>query len=192
MPENVDFNNDLLCFFKTLADANRLKIVGILANQPASVEKLASILNLSASTVSHHLSRLAEANLVSAKAEGYYSIYSLNKDTLENMSQRFLARERLPELAKEVDIDAYDRKVIRDYSNADGSFKTLPTQRKKMDAILKYIIKEFKPGIKYPEKEVNEILLRYNEDYALLRRELYDAHLLDRKNGIYWLTTDKI
>lgn len=192
MEENQDFNYELLNFFKTLADSNRLKIIGILANQPSSVEQLASILNLSASTVSHHLSKLADANLVSAKAEGYYSIYALNKDALETMSQRLLARDRLPELAKEVDIDAYDRKVIRDYSNADGSFKTLPTQRKKMDAILKFIIKEFKPGIKYSEKEVNEILLRFNEDYALLRRELYDAHLLDRKNGIYWLTADKI
>lgn len=184
--------DELLSFFKVLADANRLKIIGILANQASSVEQLASILNLSASTVSHHLSKLTEANLVSAKAEGYYSIYSLNKEHLEEMSQNLLSREKLPDLAKDVDIDAYDRKVIRDYSNADGSLKILPSQRKKMDAVLRYVVKAFKPGLRYKEKEVNEILLKYNEDYALLRRELFDAHYMDRKNGEYWLISDKI
>lgn len=108
------------------------------------------------------------------------------------MSQRLLAREKLPDLAKDVDIEAYDRKVIRDYSNPDGSFKMLPTQRKKLDVVLQYIVKAFAPGIKYKEKEVNEILKKYNEDFAFLRRELCDSHLLERKNGEYWFVTDKI
>ena len=34
-------NDELLGFFKALADANRLKIVGLLAKQPYSVEQLA-------------------------------------------------------------------------------------------------------------------------------------------------------
>ena len=191
MTEN-DTNLELLSFFKTLADANRLKIIGILANQACTVEQLASMLHLGASTVSHHLSRLSDANLVFAKAEGYYSVYSLNKESLESMSQRLLAKEKLPDLAKDVDIDAYDRKVIHDYSNPDGSFKMLPTQRKKLDAVLQYIVKAFMPGVKYREKEVNEILIKYHEDFAFLRRELCDSHLMARKNGEYWLVADKI
>jgi predicted transcriptional regulator len=191
MNEN-DNNLELLSFFKALADANRLKIIGILANQVCTVEQLASMLHLGASTVSHHLSRLSDANLVTAKAEGYYSVYSLDKESLESMSQRLLAREKLPDLAKDVDIEAYDRKVIRDYSNPDGSFKMLPTQRKKLDVVLQYIVKAFAPGIKYKEKEVNEILKKYNEDFAFLRRELCDSHLMERKNGEYWFVTDKI
>ena len=38
----------------------------------------------------------------------------------------------------------------------------------------------------YSEKEVNEILKQYHEDYATLRRELIDMHFLDRKKGLYW------
>ncbi len=68
-------NAELVVFFKALADANRLKIVGLLARQEYSVEELAALLNLKAPTISHHLSKLAEAGLVSARAEGYYSIY---------------------------------------------------------------------------------------------------------------------
>jgi len=69
--------NELLSFFKALSDANRLKIVGLLARESLSVEQIAEMLSLRPSTVSHHLSILGEAGLVSARAESYYNIYQL-------------------------------------------------------------------------------------------------------------------
>jgi DNA-binding transcriptional ArsR family regulator len=63
-------NEELVAFFKALADANRLKIVGLLAQRPYSGEELAALLDLKPSTVSHHLSKLAEVGLVSARAQG--------------------------------------------------------------------------------------------------------------------------
>jgi DNA-binding transcriptional ArsR family regulator len=68
-------SEELVDFFKAFADANRLKIVGLLARQPYSVEELAVLLDLKASTVSHHLAKLAQIGLVSAKADSYYNIY---------------------------------------------------------------------------------------------------------------------
>ena len=41
---------ELLAFFKALADATRLKIVGLLARQPHTVKQIAAILNLHPST----------------------------------------------------------------------------------------------------------------------------------------------
>jgi predicted transcriptional regulator len=178
----------LLAFFKALADANRLKIIGLLANQATSVEKLAEQLDLTAATVSHHLSRLAECGLVSAKAEGYYSIYSLQTNTLESLAKRLLTRENLPSLAKDVDVEAYDRKVINEFTNSDGSIKAFPAQRKKLDVLLPYVVKVFEMEKRYTEKEVNELLKPFNEDYATLRRELVDAKFMARQNGEYWLT----
>jgi DNA-binding transcriptional ArsR family regulator len=61
----------LLAIFKALADANRLKIISLLAAQPYTVEQLASLLDLRPSTISHHLARLSEAGLVSAAS--YYN-----------------------------------------------------------------------------------------------------------------------
>ena len=75
-------NTELVAFFKALADSNRLKIVGLLAQQPYSVEELAALLELKPPTVSHHLSKLAEVGLVSARAEGYYSVYQLEEAAL--------------------------------------------------------------------------------------------------------------
>ncbi|MEZ4544419.1 MAG: metalloregulator ArsR/SmtB family transcription factor [Cyanobacteriota/Melainabacteria group bacterium] len=54
----------MLLFFKALSDESRLKIVGILASGDRSVEELASLLELRAPTVSHHLSRLKKTGLV--------------------------------------------------------------------------------------------------------------------------------
>ncbi len=53
-------SDELVGFFKALADPNRLKIVGLLAQKPYSVEELAALLELKASTVSHHLSQAGE------------------------------------------------------------------------------------------------------------------------------------
>lgn len=184
--ESKDTTHEFVAFFKALADENRLKIIGLLANQPYSVEQLAEILHLNASTVSHHLSRLAEIGLVSAKAESYYSIYRLETSTLEQMAQRLLARETLPSLANDLDMDAFDAKVIKDFTYPDGRIKAFPAQQKKFLAILRYVLKEFEYGKRYTEKQVNEMLSRYNEDTATLRRELIDFKFMARQSGEYW------
>jgi predicted transcriptional regulator len=183
-------SEELVIFFKALADSNRLKIVGLLADKSYSVEELAALLQLKPSTVSHHLSKLSEAGLVQSRAESYYSVYQLDKQMLEEKSRTMFSRTELSTVAAEVDVDAYDHKVIRDYSRRDGSLKTLPSQRKKLDAILRYVVKSFDVGIRYSEKNVNEILAKYHEDTATLRRELVGAGLMEREGGggEYWRT----
>lgn len=184
----MDKNEELLIFFKALADANRLKLVGLLARQPYTVEQLAAILGLGASTVSHHLSKLSEAGLVTATAQSYYNYYRLETGRVEEMARRLLATESLQTVAGDVDVSAFDRKIAGDYLLPDGTLKTIPSQRKKLLAILRYIVLDFKPGKRYSEKEVNEILGRYHEDTASLRRELVGSKLMAREGGggDYW------
>src|SRR5512137_2660523 len=79
----TEANVELLEIFKALADANRLKIIGLLARQPYSVEQLAALLDLKPPTVSHHLAKLSEVGLVGARAEGYYSMYYLDESALK-------------------------------------------------------------------------------------------------------------
>jgi predicted transcriptional regulator len=181
-------NAELVELFKALADANRLKIIGLLAQQPYSVEELAALLDLKASTVSHHLSKLSKAGLVSAKAEGYYSVYHLNEQALEATTKRIFSSEQAAASIENVDLDAYDRKVLADYSTPDGRLKTIPAQRKKLEAVLRYLVKSFEPGIRYSEKQVNDILARFHPDTASLRRELVGSKLLAREGGggEYW------
>jgi biotin operon repressor len=181
-------SEELVTFFKALSDANRLRIVGLLAQQPYSVEELAALLGLKASTVSHHLSRLVKVGLVSARAEGYYSVYQLDKSALEGMSRNLFSTEQITSTPADVDLDAYDRKVLKDYCRRDGSLKMIPAQRKKLDAVLRYVVRAFDVGKHYNEKKVNEILGRFHEDTASLRRELVGAGLMARESdgSAYW------
>lgn len=183
----------MLMFFKAMSDANRLKILGLLVQENLTVEQLSEMLKIKPSTVSHHLSKLAEVGLVSAKASSYYNIYQLENKTLESVAQRLLSRETLPAMAADVDLDAYDKKVISDYSLPEGKLKTIPAQRKKLDAILRYVAHPFEPGVRYTEKQVNKILEKFHEDTATLRRELIGAGLLGRsKDGReYWRVDDQ-
>lgn len=181
---------ELLASFKALADENRLKIVGLLAHQPYSVEKLAHALGIGVSTASHHLSKLAKAGLVRAQVEGHYYIYSLQTDALHEMAQRLLKSEELPNLAEDTGSDAFERKTLTTFLDAEGRIKSFPAQEKKYLVLLDYVAKAFDPGVRYTEKQVNEILSRFHEDTALLRRNLVDYGLMQREGGggAYWRT----
>lgn len=181
-------SEELVAFFKVLADANRLKIIGLLAQRPYSGEELSALLGLKPSTVSHHLTRLAQAGLVGMHTEGYYNIYRLDRHALEAKSRRLFSTADLHAAASDVDLDAYDQKVVAHYSRRDGSLKTIPSQRKKLEAVLRHVVKAFKTGKRYSEKQVNETLGAYHEDTATLRRELVGYGLMKRDGGggEYW------
>jgi hypothetical protein len=182
----------LLPFFKALSDSNRLKIVGLLANRPHAVEELAASLDLKPSTISHHLSRLAEAGLVSARAEGHYNVYQLELDSLRETARLLLSEETLPAIASDVDIGAYQRKVLRNFLLPDGRLKDIPSQRKKRLIILEHLVQRFQPGTIYPEARVNEVLSQFHEDTATLRRELVGNGLMLREEGQYWRQADPV
>ena len=184
-------DEQLLTFFKAMADANRLKIVGLLSQQPYSVEQLAALLDLRPPTVSHHLKLLSEAGLVSARAESYYNLYQLESDVLEQIARHLGAQDKLPSMAAEVDLQAYDRKVLRDVVLPDGKLKVIPAQRKKREVVLRHIVKNFQPEVHYTEKQVNDILARFHEDTATLRREMIAYKLMGRVEGEYWVIVDQ-
>jgi len=187
MTERFD-SAEFLGFFKAMADANRLKIIGFLAKEPLSVEQLAERLGLHSSTVSHHLARLSRVGLVSARAEGYYSVYRLETKALEEISQRLLAQEAIQAAATWSEKNAYDRKVLGIYLSPDGRIKQFPMQQKKLEVILRHVVQSFEPGVRYSEKKAKEILARFNEDTARLRRGLVDFKLMKRQGGggEYW------
>jgi biotin operon repressor len=187
MENEIQFN-ELLQFFKAMSDSSRLKIIGLLSQKPHTVEQLSALLGLGMSTTSHHLSNLAKAGLVEARTDGHYYLYSLRLDTLQEMSQRLLRQEALPDLAAEVDTQAYDRKVLQTFTDEEGRITAFPSQLKKYQVLLRYVVKAFEPGVRYPEKQVNEILSRFNEDTADLRRGLVEFKLMDREGGggAYW------
>ena len=70
----------------------------------------------------------------------------------------------------------------------DGRLVIMPSKRSKLLLVLDHLAQEFELGVTYPEKEVNERLLRYHDDYAALRRYLVDEGFMTRDGGVYWRT----
>jgi len=189
-------NAALLRFFKALADETRLKMAALLASESRSGEQLSELLRIKPATVSHHLSKLADAELVISTSLGHKKLYALRLDAVRATAQQLQAKDaglRVPEdtdtskfYPNRVAYDEYDRKVLKDFFNSDGSLRQLPMQRKKFLAVLKHILKEVESGREYTEKQINELLKRRHPDTASLRRGMIDFGLMERKSGIYW------
>ncbi len=83
----------------------------------------------------------------------------------------------------------YKNKLLRFYDN-QGRLIQYPVKKPMREIALKKIAECFKYGKKYTEKEVNAIILNNIafSDYALIRREMYQMKLIDRKSdgSEYW------
>lgn len=177
----------LLHFFKVLADENRLKLLGILATREYSVEELAALLQLKAPTISHHLARLKDLDLVQMRSEGNTHFYRLDADSLHTISKGLLSSEKMVELVPltEMEGDAWERKVLRDFFEGQR-LKEIPATRKKRSVVLRWLATQFEPRTLYTEAQVNEIIKRHHPDASTLRREMIGEHLMQREGGIYW------
>ncbi len=174
----------LLLYLKTLADQTRLRLLGLLATEKRSVEELATILGLKPSTVSWHLGRLKEIGLVEMKSDGNTHVYRMNGRGLGRINS-LLARPEKAAILDEIEMDAWERKVLSDFLQ-DGKLRDIPAYRRKRQIILRWLLEQFEYGRTYTEKDVNQILARYHDDTATLRRELIAEKHMARERGIYW------
>ena len=74
--------------FKALGDDNRLKMLRILWDAPATTKYLAYVLQLAPSTVSAHLKILKQANLLSSKTIKKYVYYEADQKNIRDLSKR--------------------------------------------------------------------------------------------------------
>ncbi|MEM8778865.1 MAG: metalloregulator ArsR/SmtB family transcription factor [Cyanobacteria bacterium P01_G01_bin.49] len=185
-----DFNT-LLNFFKALANENRLKLVGILSQTECSVEDLAAQLQLKEPTVSHHLMKLKELNLVEMRSQGNTHLYKLNVDTLSGLNKSLFTSEQMANWIEDIPAEAWEEKVLRSYINGDRIIE-IPASRKKRLVILKWLVNKFDLGRTYREKEINEIIKRHHPDSATLRREFIGYNLMKRERGIYERLADNL
>jgi DNA-binding transcriptional ArsR family regulator len=171
----------LLQFFKALANENRLKLVGAIAQQERSVEELAALLDLKEPTVSHHLGKLKDLQLVHLRVEGNTHYYKLDLQQLQEMQKATLTAAPPPALND----DAWEAKVLGSFVQNDR-LKDIPAGRKKRWIVLKWLVEKFEFDRQYSEKELNAIIKPIHPDTATLRREMIGYNVMQRENGIYW------
>ena len=85
-------------------------------------------------------------------------------------------------------VEGDDGRVLENFIDVAGRLLSIPVQRKKRLAVLRWMAEDFQPGRLYPEEEVNRIISRRHPDFAALRRYLVDEELMQRRRGVYWRT----
>lgn len=76
--------------FKALSDPTRLNIIDILSKTPLCVHDIANVLDMSQSSISHHLRALRDTRLVKFQREGKLVIYSVDDDHILNLFKQGL------------------------------------------------------------------------------------------------------
>ena len=166
---------------KALTDPDRLKLVGLLTRAPAAVQELAAQTGLPYRDVVNHLSFLEYVGVVSRQGEQF---------VLDTVKMEAVNREREPRpgYVPEAGLDPQAARVLAIYLDPDGTIRQLPTKASKLRVVLEYLLQAFTPGTDYSERQVNDILRRYHDDTAGLRRDLVDFGLLKRESdgSRYW------
>jgi hypothetical protein len=76
-----------------------------------------------------------------------------------------------------------EEKLLKPFLNSEGQVAQWPAKRPKQAVVLEYLASKFEANHSYTETEVNDILKEWHtfEDWALLRRELFDKGYFDRE-----------
>ena len=173
-----------LKLFKGLADRSRLQILKSLLEEDMYVERLAQRLELTPATVSFHLKKLMDAGAVSSRREQYYTMYSINKEVFQCRILDILG-EKSSDAQRQQEREARYRQRVLDSFFEYGRLKSIPAQRKKERICLEEIAKELELGRPYPGRELNQVLLRFHQDYCTLRRDMISEGILRREEGLY-------
>ncbi len=75
--------------FKALSDPTRRSILEMLKKQSLNAGEIADAFNISKPSISHHLSILKNADLISSEKDGQNVIYSLNTSVFDEVLKWF-------------------------------------------------------------------------------------------------------
>lgn len=81
--------------------------------------------------------------------------------------------------------------VLRNFFAKDGRLRQIPAQYKKKLIALQYMVEKLEPGVVYSEKEINEFIKPFHEDYATIR-EFIMHQFMYRENERYELNPPEL
>lgn len=180
--------NKIVEFHKALGDLTRIRIIALLKQGPLNGQAIAETLGLKPPTITHHMTKLREVGLIKERRDKNTIYFSLNTKILEMSAMGILSVGTGGDSKMEMSVTEEERSaIINNFFTKDGKLKNYPAQRKKKLVVLAHMIKGLEFGKVYQEKEINEYLKHYHEDYATLRRELIMCQYMYRENNQYEL-----
>jgi hypothetical protein len=149
------------------------RVLGLLSQDDTLRAFASLVLGTGAEHAPRTLDRLAGGGLAARDENGKWRA---TPERFRELLRR--ASEPVPELSAE-------ERLLRTFL-VDGRLRSIPMKREKRLVVLRYIVRVFEPGVRYPEKDVNVALRAFHDDYAALRRYLVDETLLSREANVYW------
>lgn len=166
---------------KLLLDPARLAVIGAIAVTPRTAEEAAEHAGVDHRVALEAIGALREQRAVTEHGAGRYQV---DRGALRELAQR-LPQPEPPDATVFAGMTAAEQDILGRFFVGDR-LTEIPSSRAKRLVVLERLALEFEPGRRYPEAEVNEVLGRFHEDHASLRRYLVDEGLLDRDRGTYW------
>ena len=165
-----------------LVAGDRLPVVAALVLGAQTLGDISERTHLPARDVLRVLTRLESAGLASADGAQWTLHVDVLRDVVTGHHWSPVQHAASDEIAAESPARAA---VLRAFFRA-GRLVRLPAGRTKRLVVLDKLARDFEPGVRYPEVEVNHKLLAYHPDYAALRRYLVEEDFIARENGVYW------
>ncbi|TFE23334.1 metalloregulator ArsR/SmtB family transcription factor [Cohnella luojiensis] len=178
-------------YHKALADPTRIKILILLADGELNGQVLAEKLSVTPATITHHAAKLREASLINERRDKNTIYFSLNDYFIKSNStatENLIYRRAGTQGDGETMNDERNRAmetVVKNFFTSEGKLKHLPAQLKKKLIVLEYLVSRLDSGRKYEEKEINEFIKDFHEDFATIRREFIMHQFMYREDQIY-------
>jgi hypothetical protein len=179
-------NEHLVEVFKCLADPARLRMIGLMVEEPRCGQELASELKLAPATISHHLRRLQKASLVRERRQGAYVFYELDHQALRQAVQTVADRKKVVELAAPAGLAREKRKVLESFFDGDRLIR-IPAQRSKKEIVFEEILRRLPRRDVYGERELSRMLECFHPDFCTIRREFIMGRYMEREGQRYRL-----
>jgi DNA-binding HxlR family transcriptional regulator len=182
----------LVQFHKVLADPTRIKMILLLSNKPLNGQELAEMLNISTPTVTHHVNKLREVGLLHQRRDKNTIYFSLDEKTLERSNGAIMKLLQQAKVEEGEDVSNEDQKQMRDtviqnFFTKDGRLKQIPSQLKKKVIILEYLVGKLEKEKQYQERELNQFIKQFHDDFATIRREFIMHQFMYREDSVYEL-----
>ncbi|MEK4349023.1 DUF2087 domain-containing protein [Paenibacillus sp. FSL P4-0184] len=185
----------IVSYHKALADPTRLRLLLLLSQGEMHGQALAEKLNLSQPTVTHHAAKLREAALIKERRDKNTVYFKLNPDFISSgaeASLQFIFSKGARNMEEKSPENSLKESVLRNFFSKDGRLRQIPAQYKKKLIALQYMVEKLEPGVVYSEKEINEFIKQFHEDFATIRREFIMHQFMYRENDKYELNPQEI
>lgn len=185
-------------YHKALGDPTRIKILILLADGELNGQVLAEKLCVTPATITHHSTKLREASLINERRDKNTIYFSLNHYFIKNnatATENLIYQKANSTGGKAIMLDDHKRmkdSVIKNFFTSEGKLKSLPAQLKKKLIVMEHLVSQLEKGRKYSEKEINDFIKNFHEDFATIRREFIMHHFMYRESEIYELNPQEM